>query len=289
MMLKNILLLYKKSAYTIYFLERKKAFADINPHLIRNEVARFKKAHEEHYQALGLIEDVLRKYNIRYEKTSRGENINYNKFDFIIAVGGDGTFLEAARNVQKQIILGVNSSPNFSVGRLCAAAPSNFERILKLLLQGKIKVSLVPRLRVSMNGRKESIEVTNDILICHHHPAAMSRYRLEMGGRKEEQRSSGLWISTALGSSGAIQSAGGKAINPGLKKMQYMPRELYAMLGRKYQLTGGLLSGRQRIRVVSLMREGMVCIDGAHHHFPFPFGSTLKISLSPHPLRMIRV
>ncbi|HBR14345.1 MAG TPA: hypothetical protein DD723_02230 [Candidatus Omnitrophica bacterium] len=289
MPLKNILLLYKKSAYTIYFLERKKAFADVKRHLIRNEIERFKKAHEEHYQTLGLIEDVLKKYRVRYEKTSRGENINYNKFDFIIAVGGDGTFLEAARNVQKQIILGVNSSPNFSMGRLCSANPSNFERILKLLLQRKIKVSLVPRLRVWMSGRKESIEVTNDILICHHHPAAMSRYRLEIGGRQEEQRNSGLWISTALGSSGAIQSAGGKVINPGLKKMQYWPRELYVMLGRKYQLTGGLLSGNQKISVVSLMREGMLCVDGAHYHFPFPFGSKLKISLSPHPLRMIRI
>ena len=117
----------------------------------------------------------------------------------------------------------------------------------------------------------------------------MSRYRLEIGGRQEEQRNSGLWISTALGSSGAIQSAGGKVINPGLKKMQYWPRELYVMLGRKYQLTGGLLSGNQKISVVSLMREGMLCVDGAHYHFPFPFGSKLKISLSPHPLRMIRI
>ena len=80
MPLKNILLLYKKSAYTIYFLERKKAFADVKRHLIRNEIERFKKAHEEHYQTLGLIEDVLKKYRVRYEKTSRGENINYNKF-----------------------------------------------------------------------------------------------------------------------------------------------------------------------------------------------------------------
>jgi len=48
----------------------------------------------------------------------------------------------------------------------------------------------------------------------------VSRYYLKIGNLREEQRDSGLWISTAAGSSGAIRSAGGKLFKNEEKKMQ---------------------------------------------------------------------
>ena len=56
------------------------------------------------------------------------------------------------------------------------------------------------------------MNVLNDILICHHNPGAMSRYYLTVGRVREEQRSSGVWIATAAGSSGGLHSAGGKVL-----------------------------------------------------------------------------
>ena len=71
------------------------------------------------------------------------------------------------------------------------------------------------------------MNVLNDILVCHHNPGAMSRYFLTVEGTREEQRSSGVWIATAAGSSGGLHSAGGKVLTQKSKEFQYRPRELY--------------------------------------------------------------
>jgi len=46
------------------------------------------------------------------------------------------------------------------------------------------------------NGEPIPELVLNEVLIAHSNPAATSRYIIEVDDMKEEQRSSGLWIST---------------------------------------------------------------------------------------------
>lgn len=287
MELKNVLILYKKSAYRIYFLEKKSPFFVRNKFLTCKELERFKKAHDEHYATLKMIEAVLREHKIRFTKSNRGQNINYDKYDLIITVGGDGTFLEAARGIKNGVLLGVNSSLSYSVGRFCVANTANFEAILKRILKKNFRTSLFRRLRLDIDGCRKTIDCLNDVLVCHSNPAAMSRYALKIGRIKEEQRCSGIWIATPVGSSGAIQSAGGKVMPPTAKRIQYMPRELYWGGKWKYRLTGGILSARQSVTVISLMRQGKIYIDGTHLEFPFPFGATIKVTLSPRPITII--
>ena len=69
---------------------------------------------------------ILLTHGIRFTESYRGRGIDYLKYDLIITVGGDGTFLEAAKHAKHQIILGVNSAPDHSVGRFCIANKYNF-------------------------------------------------------------------------------------------------------------------------------------------------------------------
>jgi len=117
----------------------------------------------------------------------------------------------------------------------------------------------------------------------------VSRYYLKIGNLREEQRDSGLWISTAAGSSGAIRSAGGKLFKNEEKKMQYMPRELYYGFNKTYRHKGGVLHAGQRVAITSLMRSGMIYIDGTHYELKFPFNHTLNVAFSPNPLRTIKL
>ena len=117
----------------------------------------------------------------------------------------------------------------------------------------------------------------------------MNRYLIKVGKIKEEHRSSGVWISTPCGSSGAIHSAGGKKILHTAKKIQYMPRELYRGGNWKYRLTGGILPARQSITITSLMRQGRIYVDGTHMEVPFPFGTTVKVTLSSNPIKTIGI
>ncbi|MDE2028085.1 MAG: hypothetical protein KGJ11_06060, partial [Candidatus Omnitrophica bacterium] len=151
----------------------------------------------------------------------------------------------------------------------------------------KAKVKKLQRLSISFSDGTKSINVLNDILICHHNPAAMSRYYLSIGPIREEQRSSGIWIATAAGSSGGIHSAGGKILASESKDFQYKPRELYRGKTLHYHLTGGILKSSQKITLTSLMREGVVFVDGSHVCLPFSFGAKVLVNPSSNPLKII--
>ena len=93
MVFKKILLICKRSAYRIYFLDNKSVFAVKNKLLLARELTRLKKAHDDHYEALEKIEQILRAQRLKYDKAFRGKKVDYRPYDLIITVGGDGTFL----------------------------------------------------------------------------------------------------------------------------------------------------------------------------------------------------
>jgi NAD+ kinase len=269
MKIKNVLLFYKKSMYKIYFQERPGSFGVKNKSVVKKELERFQKAHDEHYATLEHVELTLKKHKINFKKSYRGQAVNYDAHDLVITVGGDGTFLEAARSANKNMLWGVNSSLSYSVGNFCTGNINNFDEMLERILKKNFKIKKHHRLRIEMDDHK-SIDCLNDVLISHSNPAAMNRYILTVGQIKEEQRSSGVWIVTPSGSSGAIHSAGGKKISHTARKIQYQPRELYWGGNWKYRLTGGILSERQSVKVTSLMRQGKIYVDGTHLEVPFP-------------------
>jgi len=275
MSVRNLLLVYKKSA--------------------RWDSERFKAAHQAHVRTLDKVRCHLRRRGIRFKAVYRARFVDYAPYEGVISVGGDGTFLEAAHRIRNQWILGVNSDPERSAGSFCGADGSNVEKILDRILKNGAKIQRLQRVQLELNGKRLGVPVLNDILITHRKPAAMSRYRIQLGRMREEQRSSGLWISTAAGSTGAIRSAGGRKLPRGSKGLQYRPRELYRKPGFqsrrsrfRYRLTGGEIPPNRPVRISSLMREGLICVDGEHWTFPFRYGDRLSIRPFPYPLRVIR-
>ncbi len=286
----RVLVVYKKSAYKIYFLERKSSLFGKQALFKPAEIRRFKLAHETHYRTLAFIEEILRRYKIRFRKRRRGQRIDASGYDLIITVGGDGTFLEAARSALTQPLWGVNSDPAHSVGRFCSTRPEHFERDLVNLLKGNFRTVSLHRFRLELRAGKNKriVNVLNDLLFCHQNPAAMSRYYLTINKIREEQRGSGLWVSTAAGSSGAIHSAGGQVIPRASKLIQYRPREIFSGFHAKYRLTGGMLFLHHPILIESIMRSGRIYIDGAHLSFSFGLGNKAILTNSLYPANVIQ-
>lgn len=288
MSIKNILLVHKRSAYELF---GKKHIAESvrSDKVLRKEKKYFLESHKIHYATLAYVEKVLKEKKITYKKVSRDQGVAYRQFDLIITVGGDGTFLRAATNIGRQYILGVNSAPAFSVGRFCTVTRKNFDKVLEKVLKGHFSVSPLHRLELTFSPSKRKYLALNDCLVTHQIPADMARYIIKIGKKEEKQRSSGIWISTAVGSSGAMKSAGGKLLKETDKKFEYKPRELYQTRTGHYRLTGGILSSRSEMTVLSLMPKGAVYIDGSRQNVPFPYGSRLRIKISPNPVLRIRV
>ncbi len=270
----KVLLIYKRSALSVS--------GKLSDRL--RHARRFMVNHRVHYATLHAIETILKKYGIKYHKRSRGHQTSYKPYNIVITVGGDGTLLEAARALNnRQILLGVNSDPGWSVGQFCSAHAGNFEQALKALLAGRSKTIRLYKLKLKLNDGKKtrSIECLNDVLICHANPGAMSRYELVIGKRVEDHRSSGIWFSTAAGSTGAMLSAGGHKMPLDSRDIQYKPREFYHAKGIHNQLTGGLIPRAGKAKLVSFMPYGRIFVDGAHIKFPFTYGSKAELSSSP--------
>ncbi len=285
----DVLVVYKESTYSRYG-----SYKDLVTGFKKN---RFwdvlKGSHQRHLQTLEAVNRALRQREFRVTTLLRSgvkglKNID-KKFRLVVSVGGDGTFLDSSHHLWKTPILGVNSDTQQSVARLSGCDGTSFPKILDGYLLGQIKPSLVWRLEFSINGKKNPIPVLNDLLISTLSPAGTSRYILKTGNRSEEQMSSGVWVSTAAGSTAAVLSAGGKSFNATAKQFQFVAREVYhRKFGPRRFLKQVFKEGRT-LEIISYMRQGRIFVDGSNLVEAFKVGDRLKIQLSPRPLKVIGV
>ncbi len=286
MQIRNALIVYKKSAYEAYYREYRHPAITQLARAGDPGLAHLKRSHRVHYRTLCGVEAALKKKGVRCRRRFRGGTFDESAYDLVVSVGGDGTFLDAARNIRKKPLFGINSDSDHSVGRFCAADQTDFEQAFQAFFSGRFRRVKINRMRVQVGAKTVADPVLNDVLICHASPGAMSHYVLELRGRRERQRSSGVWISTAAGSTGAVGSAGGHALPLESSPLQYMPRELYEGHGARYRFRGGILPGG-RILVRSQMEAGRVYMDGAHHFLRLGYGDAVRISPSTFPLEAV--
>ena len=284
MRISRVIVVNKKTFYEHCFLDSAHPGRAKQMLFSRDDLARFKQMHLAHQATLGEVKRVLKKYQVRYRVSYRKTNIPYARYDLVITVGGDGTFLQAARQLRRQPILGVNSDPKRSIGKFCVASAKNFEEIFGAILSGKARPKRLARFLLATQKQARRALVLNDILICDANPAAMCRYVLTIGRRAEDQRSSGIWISTASGSTGAIRSSGGQVLKDTSARIQYRPRELYLQKLHPCRLHGGIISLNKPVKVRSMMRKGMIYIDGAHFKVPFSYGDEAVIRRAAMPI-----
>lgn len=286
----RVLVVYKKSAYQLYVVERR------DPRLVRlarrrsRTLQEMRQAHATHQETLEAVTSALSRAGAAHTLMYRVDLRTAARHNLIVSVGGDGTFLHAAHVVDQTPILGVNSDPQRSEAVFCAATRTTFEGMFHQARAGRTPLLALARLQVRLNGRACLPLVVNDVLVAHDDPATMSRYRLRVGSHREAQKSSGVWIATAAGSSSAIAAAGGRPLPWTSRRFQYRPRELYEGRLSRYRLTGGVLASRSQVEVVWMMRRGLACIDGPHARLPLQYGDRLTIHpATAHPLRVYGV
>ena len=210
-----------------------------------------------------------------------------------IAIGGDGTVLAAQKYLTNQPLIGINSDPERSQGYLTPVNPKDdffddyIYNVVKDHMEGKpLPVRNVMRLAVN-NDEGNYLPFLNDALFTNSNPAAMSEYLMYCPGRgiSEKQRSSGVWVSTPLGSTGAIASAGAHPIPPDSNHFLFKVREPYHGRGRLYELENWF--GEQDELCFVPVIDGMrVYVDGHHSYLELEVGE--RITIHQHqPLTMV--
>ena len=139
--------------------------------------------------------------------------------DFVISMGGDGTFLKAASRVREKNIpiLGVNMG---RLGFLADVSPDDIEHCLKALYNDDFAIESRALIQVQTDG--EPLEgfncALNDVAILKRDTASMISIRAHINGQYlNTYQADGLIISTPTGSTAYSLSNGGPIIVPGTK------------------------------------------------------------------------
>ncbi len=286
MQIVRLLVVYKKSYYELYGYEGRERRDSGARQPDASIIQPMERSHEENRQTLIAVCQVLDAANVSYDCIYRGELEPISGYDLILSVGGDGTLLEVSRYAGDTPVLGVNSDPVRSTAFFCAADRTTIGQRFGDLLNDALALTSLARLQLAINDQVLPFYALNDLLIAHINPAAMAVYDLSIGAECERQKSSGIWLSTAAGSTAGIRAAGGRVLPLHSRKRQYLVREPYAGNGQRYRLLKGAVSPDTAIEVTSRMRRGRVFIDGPHLRYALGLGDKLSVTLAPTPLRL---
>ncbi len=281
----RILVAYKKSTYQQLVVDNE------DPTIIELldeehvSVHNFQASHRAHRRSVDEIAEYLDSTGLDWDAKYRGDVTAGSDYDLVIAVGGDGTVLDLSHRLDGTPILSINSDPETSVGYFSAGTAFDIARIVESIVSGESTPVQLRRFYVRRDGERLGPPVLNDILISHHNPAAVSSYFLKVGSHPaEEQKSSGVWISTPAGSTAAIRSAGGLVLPFDSDNIQYLVREPFPPREGGYRFLKGIHPFEDSLEVISRMRAGTVFVDGPHLAYDFPIGTTLSIDADAPPL-----
>lgn len=284
----RVLVIYKKSAYQIYVRERKneriRELVEREDRTVRSILA----ADRDHVETLDEAREALRELGAKGVFRYRSDEGLVDGFDLVVTVGGDGTLLWASHRVPPTVpVLAINSAPDHSVGHFCGGKKGRVREVLAEALAGRLRPTTLTRMQVARDDQVLHRRVLNDALFCHRSPAATTRYILRAGEVEEHQKSSGIWIGPAAGSTAAQRSAGGKVLPPSSRRLQYVVREPYVPPEGSYALRRGLIGADEALVIHSQIREGVVFLDGPHVLHEVPIGSTIAFSRSEEPLTLL--
>jgi NAD+ kinase len=289
MKLHRVLIVYKKSSYEEHALDQK----DANYLRLLKEqhpaIRRSKRTHDVHIDAFETVKKRLAALRISYDVRLRTKLKPIRGYDLVLTIGGDGTFLETSHYLKDGVLLGINSVPEESIGYYCKSTADTFLEKIYGYLQGSCRIQTLHRLTIAVDGKPVWPLALNDVLFANTNPAGTTRYVLKVRSRhyEEEQKSSGLWVSPAPGSTAATRSAGGRALPLSSSKIQYVVREPYAPPGRHYRLLKGVLTAREGVEIQSMMDDAALFVDGPHITQVIRRGARVVIRNAMEPIRAI--
>lgn len=146
--------------------------------------------------------------------------------DCILVLGGDGTLLQAARDIiDKDIpLLGVNLG---SLGYLAEIEQSGLDAVLPKLLEDEFEIE--PRMMIEGSVLRDGKNVEegyalNDVIVTRSGSFQIIHYHIWVNGQfLNSYNADGLIISTPTGSTGYNLSAGGPIVEPGAKLLLLTP------------------------------------------------------------------
>jgi NAD+ kinase len=207
--------------------------------------------------------------------------------DILVVLGGDGTFLRAARAVIEDDvpILGINVG---RVGFLSKVEAGELERVLAHLAEGRYAIE--PRmalegriLRAGTSRPGDRLVALNDIVVARGSLARVVRLDTSIdSSHLASFVADGLVIASPTGSTGYSFSAGGPILGPTARNLVVTPIAGYLSTIRSVVVGPEAVV---RCRVVGA-DESLVSIDG-REDIPLEVGDIVEVRAIERPVRLV--
>ena len=251
---------------------------------------RYKKAvvmAETTLQQLGQVQVVDRQFLA---------NFIFGKDDIIVVLGQDGLVANTLKYLEDQVVIGVNPEPSRWDGVLLPFEVRDLDKVVRDVFEGSRKITTVTMARAELTDGQQLYAVNDLFIGARSHVSA--RYSISIGGQSENQSSSGIIISTGMGSTGWLKSvlAGAEGIAGALSKREpafgkrgqfawnarylcFSVREPFPSNTTGTSVVFGKITGSKPMEVESCMSgNGVIFSDGIESDF-MEFNSGMKATI----------
>ncbi len=255
--------------------------------------------HARYQAAARASEEALARFG-RVQRIDRAflPNFLFPPDALVVALGQDGLVANTLKYLDGQPLVGVNPDPGRWEGVLLPFGPDDLGKVIPAALADRRQTRSVTMARARLTDGQE-LHAVNDLFIG---PAShvSARYSIEALGRSETQSSSGIIVSTGLGSTGWFRSllSGAAGIegetDDGLMRLResgfawdanhlyFTVREPFPSRASQAGIVFGRIARGELIRIVSQMPDyGVIFSDGVEADFlKFDAGMEARIGVA---------
>lgn len=205
--------------------------------------------------------------------------------DFIVSMGGDGTFLRTATLVGKRNIpmIGVNIG---RLGFLADVLPDQIETAFEYIFNDDYKIEERTLLTIEADsGNLDTVPLAlNDIAVLKRDNAAMISIKASIDGEYlTTYQADGLIVSTPTGSTAYSLSNGGPIIVPNTSTLCLTPVAPHSLTSRPIVISD---QNEVHLQVESRSHNFLVAIDG--RSVTLAEGSTIIIRKAPFAIKIVK-
>ena len=220
--------------------------------------------------------------------------------DYVFSMGGDGTFLEAARRVgSKEIpIVGINMG---RLGFLADVPPAEIEAVVEQLFEGECQVEercvlKVDYISASAADARSVVDADgadvphgypfalNEVAVLKQDVSSMISVRVSVNGEYlTTYQADGLIVNTPTGSTGYALSVGGPVMQPGSRTLGLVPVAPHSLTARPLTLTDDAVI---HLSVATRNHRFLVALDGRSEQCLE--GIELEIRRAPYRVRVLK-
>jgi len=269
----------------------------------------YEREHVAYVNALSKLRSALQRL-AKLQEIERGflPNFLFAPEDVVVTIGIDGLVVNTAKYLDGQPVVAVNPDPAHIDGVLLPFNVQSAIPAVQKVLRGEVRARQISMAEAVLND-SQTLLAFNDLFIgAKTHVSA--RYKIKLQDQEEHHSSSGIIVSTGVGSTGWLSSLFNMAngmyevfsqdkkhdmVLPPVRmkwesdRLVFVVREPFVSKTSRAELVSGLVSPAAPLVIESEMAEGGVIFsDGVEADFlPFNSGAIATVNLAKKKTQLV--